>query len=53
MSGELNLQRSIEGNHKERLESQVRELKEEVRTVVAKGEREYKQLALEKAEAEA
>ena len=53
LAGELTLQRSLDGHHKDRLETLVRELREELRSQQTKGEKEYKQVCLEKAEAEA
>jgi hypothetical protein len=34
LAGELTLQRSLEGHHKDRLEGQLRKLKEELRGTV-------------------
>jgi chromosome segregation ATPase len=53
LAGELTLQRSLEGHHKDRLEGQLRELKEELRGTVQRGDARFKQLSLEKAELEA
>ena len=53
LAGELTLQRSLEGHHKDRLETQLRELREELRGTVQRGDDRFKQLSLEKAELEA
>ena len=53
LSGEMSLQRTLDGQSKERLEYQLREAKEEARNERVRVEERIKALLLEKSELEA